>query len=512
MKRRKKITLWGTLISMLLLGVFLSRGSRSFFPKEKVSDIVRVEAKNMPKASMGENTKEEHVLPDMTASFLAILNQGKASMYSNYPINESFLLWLDAKYGEETIRALAQAAMDGREDSDVWYEKTGSSIHVLWLEYCKSLNYSSYLLSNVTWKEAESKEQIVIDFTGDINFDESWYTMEAAAERANGITDCFSEDILKELQTADITMMNNEFTYTTRGEAIPEKAYTFRADPAQVSNLELFGADMVSLANNHSYDFGEESLLDTMETLKNAGVAYVGAGENIKEAMTPQFFIINGRKIAFVAATQIEKSTLYTKPATEDAAGVLRTSNPERFVTEIEQAKKVSDYVIVSVHWGSEGMLYPEEDQKALAKQYVQAGADLIVGHHSHRLQGAYYVDGVPVFYSLGNFWFSNGALYTTILQARIAKDGALEVSMLPCVQQDMTTSMLKDEAEVRDFYEYVADISENVVFDENGTIARQSIAKEGTYVYQSGSHYKARSGAYDLLGRRVDIVGNLRN
>ena len=513
MKNRKKIVPWGILLSMLLVGVLLSRGSRVFSSKEKVSDTIQMEEQRIPEASIViEEGKAENVLSDLSESFSAILAQGKAGMYLNYPIDESFLLWVNARYGDEVVRELAQAAMDGIEDSEVWYEKTGSSIHVLWLEYCNSLNYSSYLLPNVTWKEAASTDQIVIDFTGDINFDESWYTMEAAAERDNGILDCFSEDILQELKSADITMVNNEFTYTTRGEPIQGKSYTFRADPAQVSNLELFGTDIVSLANNHSYDFGEVSLLDTMETLRNAGVVYVGAGENIQEAMLPQFFIINGRKIAFVAATQIEKSTLYTKQATEDAAGVLRTSNPKRFVAEIEQAKKVSDYVIVYVHWGSEGMLYPEEDQKNLAKQYAEAGADLIVGNHSHRLQGAYYVEGVPVFYSLGNFWFSDGALYTTILQVRIAKDGAMEVSMLPCMQQDMTTSMLKEETEIKDFYEYVADISENVVFDERGMVSLQSTAEEGESAYQSGSHYGTHSGAYDLLGRRIDIVGNLRN
>ena len=78
-------------------------------------------------------------------------------------------------------------------------------------------------------------------------------------------------------------------------------------------------------------------------------------------------------------------------------------------------------------------------------------------------------------------------------------------------MQQDMTPSMLKEETEIKDFYEYVADISENVVFDEKGTISRQSTAEEAS-AYQSGSHYGTHSGAYDLLGRRIDIVGNLRN
>lgn len=462
--------------------------------------------------STENNQKPTKKLSDLSEAFSCILLNGSAKMHSGYPIDESFLLWITARYGEDTVKGLAQAALDGCEDNQIWYTLTGNSIHVLWLEYCRDLNYSSYLLEKTTWKEANTEEEIVIDVIGDINLDESWHTMLAANQSENGISDYISPEIISELQSADITWINNEFTFSTRGKPLTGKAYTFRADPSMVEKLELFGTDIASLANNHAYDYGEEALLDTMQTLKDAGIAYVGAGKNIEEASKPQYFIINGQKLAFVAATQIEKSTLYTKEATENSAGVLRTANPARVVEEIKKAKAVSDYVIVYVHWGTEGMLYAQEDQKALAESYVQAGADAIIGGHAHRMQGVYYVSGVPVVSSMGNFWFSTGALYTTIAQLKISSEGKIQLVLMPCVQQDMKTYMLTEPEDVSKFYEYVADLSENIVIDENGVFSIQSIAKEGSFSYKSGSHYDRRTGAYDLLERQIDIVGNLTN
>ena len=99
MKNRKKIAPWVILLSMLLLGVFLSRGSRVFSSKEKVSDTIQMEEQRIPEASVViEEEKAENVLSDLSESFSAILNQGKAGMYSNYPIDESFLFWFRRQY------------------------------------------------------------------------------------------------------------------------------------------------------------------------------------------------------------------------------------------------------------------------------------------------------------------------------------------------------------------------------------------------------------------------------
>lgn len=113
----------------------------------------------------------------------------------------------------------------------------------------------------------------------------------------DGIYDYLSSDLMLELQSADILLINNEFTYSNRGTPLAGKAYTFRAAPSRVEVLQQLGADIVSLANNHVYDYGEEALLDTMDTLEQAQIPYVGAGRNLEEAEKIVYFIANGRKL-----------------------------------------------------------------------------------------------------------------------------------------------------------------------------------------------------------------------
>ena len=109
----------------------------------------------------------------------------------------------------------------------------------------------------------------------------------------------------------------------------------------------------MTLANNHVYDYGEEGLLSTLDCLRKADIPYTGAGENRKEASKILSFVIGGRKIAIVSATQIERATKYTKEATETEPGVLKTLNPVAFLEVIREADATSDYVIVEVHWGT---------------------------------------------------------------------------------------------------------------------------------------------------------------
>lgn len=147
----------------------------------------------------------------------------------------------------------------------------------------------------------------------------------------------------------------------------PGRHIPFGADPGDVELLSVFGTDAVTLANNHVYDYGEEGLLSTLDCLRKADIPYTGAGENRKEASKILSFVIGGRKIAIVSATQIERATKYTKEATETEPGVLKTLNPAAFLEVIREADATSDYVIVEVHWGTEGSLHEEKSQRLLA-------------------------------------------------------------------------------------------------------------------------------------------------
>lgn len=451
---------------------------------------------------------------DLSKAFDIILNNGTKEFYQSYPIDDSFLHWVNHQFGEAAVMDIAYRVYEGFTDKELWYAFTGNSIHVLWLMYCKDLGYATYQLENVHWKECASEDMVTIDLTGDINLADDWHTMLAAEKKQNGIYDCISEAVTKELQAADISVINNEFVFSDGGERQENKAYTFRAKTANISFLNAFGADLANLANNHTYDFKASGLMDTIATLRGYGIPTMGAGANLAEAKKIQYFIANGKKIAFVSATEIEKYYKFTKEATETEAGVLKTLNPTIYNQVIAEAKENSDYVIASVHWGTEGTYRYNTSQYNLAKGFAAAGADAVIGGHPHRLQGIEYINGVPVCYSLGNFWFSTGTLYTTIAQIQIDDKGELALRMIPCIQKDLTTSVLSQEEAV-DFYKFMADISKNVVIDKEGFIYNTANGSNTHLLngenYQSGKQYGSYAGNRDLEGRAIDIVGNLQ-
>lgn len=463
--------------------------------------------------AMQTEYEEEKRYDELVEAIDVLLANGTTEFYAHYPVDESFFLWLESHYGEGTVERIASKVQTQDAEAGVWYQMTGCTMHVLWLEYCKEYRYQTYRLNNVAWKDTANKEWITIDFVGDINFDPSWHTMKYA-KRKGGVKECISQEIQTELQSADITMVNNEFCFTKAKKKQEGKAYCFKAKPKSVDLLDLFGTDIVSLANNHTCDYGEKGLLDTMDTLKKKGIVYSGAGRNLAEAGAVQYFVTGGRKIAFVSATEIERFYHYTKKAGEHTAGVLKTQQKEAVLAAIETARANSDYVIMFVHWGAEGKIKQDADQRALAQEYVAAGVDAIIGSHPHRLQGVEFIDGVPVVYSLGNFWFSTGMLYATIGQIRIDASGELQLRLFPCMQGGQRTVLLKKEEDCKNFYQYVADMSDGVQIDENGVFAEWDESQpitEAPPAYRSGRQYGQHFDNADLMLRPIDIVGNLQ-
>ena len=155
------------------------------------------------------------------------------------------------------------------------------------------------------------------------------------------------------MRGADITAVNNEFTISERGSTMVGKLYTLRGKPENLNLYKELGVNIVSLANNHVYDFGKIAFLDTLEHLKAAGIPYVGAGKDLEEAMKPHYYIINGRKIALVAGNRSEKYIL-TPAAGEGVPGVLRCYETTLMKKAIIEAKENADYVIAYLHWGDE--------------------------------------------------------------------------------------------------------------------------------------------------------------
>lgn len=465
--RRKALQMAG--IGILLFGMVCSGCDRKAQVNAEPESSEKIEYAVTETEEASTETKKL-VIEDLDDAYEALLDSCSKEFIGDYRIDESFLNWVYANYGKEAVLNIAQESQED-QDVNVWYEETGNSIHVLWLLYCQDTGMNEEDLQQVYWKTCSSEDEIVLDFTGDINFAEGWGTTEHMDGQPNGINDCFSKDLLQEMNDADIMMINNEFTYSTRGEPLAGKDYTFRADPKRVALLETFGTDIVSLANNHVYDYGEDALIDTIDTLEEAGIPYVGAGKDLKDAMRPVYFVANGKKIAIVSATQIERSLNYTKEATETTPGVLKTLNPDKFLKVIEEARDNSDYVIAFVHWGTEGNNYFGSDQVALAKQFVEAGVDVIIGGHTHCLQGMEYMDGVPIIYSLGNFWFSASTLDTGLSQVIIRDDGTIDFRFLPCIQKNYKTSLVTDESEKRRIFDFMESLSVGITIDDDGYV-----------------------------------------
>lgn len=459
---------------------------------------------------------EPQQIEDMSEKYEWILNHVTKEFISGYMVNESFLMWIQNMYGNEVIDRLVEEVQKEEQDVALWYELTGKSIHVLWLTYCGECGFEQYRLENTYWKECKSEEEAVISFVGDINFAEEWHTMKKLQEQENGIYDCFSPELRELMTESDVLVVNNEFAYIENGTPLAGKTYTFAADTDKVELLENLGVDLASLGNNHVYDYGEEGLLSTIHLLEAQGIPYVGAGKNLQEAEKSVSYVLNGKKIAIIAATEIERTKTFTKEATEQSAGVLKMLNPDKFIRVIEQAAQTNDYVIAIAHWGTEGKIFFEEEEIRYAQQLVDAGASAVIGGHPHRLQGVSFLGDSPIAYSLGNFWFSTGSLYTTVAQIVISKEGELTLRYQPCIQENLTTRLLTGQEEKEEFFDYLAAISYNIGVDADGVIynmAEESICKDRILYDASDAKYQNchLSGQYDNNGNAIDSVGNLK-
>ena len=316
--------------------------------------------------------------------------------------------------------------------------------------------------------------EVTLAFTGDVNFADDWYNMLHYAKTA-GVEDCFDPLLLEEMRGADVLLSNNEFAFSDRGAPMAGKQFTFCSRPENVELWQQLGVDIVGLANNHCFDYGADAFADTLTTLSDAGIVYVGAGADLEEAMTPRYFTVDGLTIGYVACTRAEKYIL-TPEAGADSPGVLRCYDPELAVQVIEEASGQCDYLVVYVHWGTEYSTQLEQAQTDLATLFAEAGADLIVGSHPHILQGAGWRGDVPVLYSLGNFWFNMETVDTALLTVTLTGPGAenATVRLIPCVQTGGRTSILTDEGEKARILNHLNSVSESGWFDENGVLHPQ--------------------------------------
>lgn len=209
------------------------------------------------------------------------------------------------------------------------------------------------------------------------------------------------------LSSADLAVVNLETAVTSRGAPPPGKQYAFRAPPSAFAALKAGGVDVASMANNHGMDFGRTGLEDSLAAAKAAGFPVVGIGRDDSEAYRPLIREVKGQRVAVLGATQVLDDDLRAAwTATDTQPGLASAKEVERLTGAVRAARAVADTVVVFLHWGTEGQTCPNEDQPALARALAEAGADVIVGGHAHRLQGGGRLGGAFVAYGLGNLVF----------------------------------------------------------------------------------------------------------
>lgn len=283
-----------------------------------------------------------------------------------------------------------------------------------------------------------SSKSAALTAVGDILLDRG---VERTIER-NGFDSIFS-DTKNILRQSDITFGNLECPLSKRGSPSNQK-YTFRAHPKYASMLKQAGFDVLSIANNHSMDYGNKALSDTIDALKDADILPIGYSKNRMTAVKPQIINKNGIKIGFLAYNDVPFYDVDKMPN----GLTINNVNMNTIANDIKAAGKLCDIQIISFHWGIEYMKYPTNRQRQLARLCIDSGADLILGHHPHVLQPTEIYKGKTIIYSMGGFlWDSNvlGADKSAIYQFDINKTSCRLVKTIPIKVVNGKPSILEE-------------------------------------------------------------------
>ncbi len=283
-------------------------------------------------------------------------------------------------------------------------------------------------------------------------------------------------NIIPLLKTADLRVVNLETTLTKSMQKAP-KVFNFKSDPKNVKSLKEAHIDVVSLANNHIKDFGNEGLLETLKTLQAAGIKSVGAGKNLKQARAPLIIKKNGIKIGIIGATDNEPTWQATK--TNAGTNYFNVRNLDQLLDDIKKLKKQVDIVIVSLHWGPNMRERPTKDYINAAHKMVNAGADIIQGHSSHNFQGIETYKDKLILYDTGDLvddYRVDPVLrndWSFIYFVTVSKDGVKNVTLVP-IKIDNMQANRAIEPEKSMILKRIQSLSKEfrTAFSDNGEIA----------------------------------------
>ena len=462
-RRRQRAILLGIIVLILIAILAAVLGGISAKRKKEEEEKSAKEAQKLL-LKRTENAKtllEEFyasILPEDTT--VPVTNTG----------GETFSEWFFTNYFGGTVEKLLSASEDGNFTEVEIYESTGESIYVLSDRYHGLLKDEVTAAQNHLYiRDGKTEKEAEISIAGDLCLAEDGFVLDHY-DTVQDLKQCISPELLDIMNQSDLFYVNHEYCISDQGAPLEGKYYTFRANPERMELLKEMGTDIVSLANNHVFDYGADALLDTAELLEEAGIPYVGGGKNIEEAKSPVYFIVNGIKIGFVGASNGEKYK-YTPQATEDSPGILRAYDTTEYNQVIQKAAWECDFLIAYIHWGTEDSNYYNSDQQRWGREFLDSGADIVIGGHPHVLQGIEYVDGKPIVYSLGDFWFNHETKYTGLLKLNIGIEGLQEMSFVPCLQTNYTTQYLDTAEKQEKLYSFLEELSPNVEIDSRGVL-----------------------------------------
>lgn len=216
--------------------------------------------------------------------------------------------------------------------------------------------------------------------------------------------------VREEVTNADLAVANLETPLTTRDASYKDtnQLFNFQSKPEHIQGVINAGFDLVSLANNHALDYGQDGLVDTIAALNSYELDYIGAGRTKEEAFKAKTYHIKGKDIKFMAASRFVPSADWYSFHSGTKAAIAGAYDVDYLIEKVKEEKIDSDYLFLFIHWGVEKTSTPAPYQKDYVQKLVEAGVDGIIGSHPHWLQGFEYYQDVPVAYSLGNFLFPN--------------------------------------------------------------------------------------------------------
>ena len=304
--------------------------------------------------------------------------------------------------------------------------------------------------------------------------------------------------LLEILSSADFRLFNLEVPFTDLEKPISKDGPTLKAPVASIRGVKLLNPSVLTLANNHIMDFGEQGLVSTMELLSDNSIGFLGAGRDLKEASRPVILEKGGLKIGLYACAEHEFSI-----AEENQAGANPIDLIESF-DHIANLKELCNYVIVLHHGGKEHFRYPSPDLQKVCRKMVRSGADLVVCQHSHCI-GSFerYNEGVIV-YGQGNFLFDrhDNEFWSTGLLVRAVFGEKMDVEFIPFSKKGNGV-LLSDPQAGDTIIEYFNSRSEHIA--SPGFVVKQY----EKYCLENGQYYLSTLAGMGKFLRRADKLLN---